>query len=76
MLCVGFVNGAVDGIANIATDVDALQFDQYGHAVDTNPQDGQNRAELLQVQSAPNTIDGRFRLVGSSDLGGRWDASK
>jgi hypothetical protein len=75
-LCVGLINGAVDAIADIATDVDALEFDQYGHAVDTNPQDGQNRAEILQVQSAPDTIDGRFRLVGSSDLGGVWEASK
>lgn len=75
-VCIGIINGAVDRIANVATDVDALRFDQYGHAVDTNPQDGQNRAEILQTMSTPNTIDGRFRLIGSSDLGGRWSGQR
>lgn len=72
-LCVGIINNAVDGIANIGTNVDALEFDQYGHAVDTT---GDGRANILQEITVDDTLDGRFRLVGSSDLGGRWSAQR
>ena len=46
-----------------------VSFDQYGHAVDNN---GDNNADILQVITVNDTIDGRFRLIGSSDLGGSW----
>ena len=59
-------------IAGIGIDWDAFEFDQHGRAVDTNPGDGMNRAEILQVLTAPDTLDGRFRFALSSDLGGEW----
>jgi hypothetical protein len=70
--CNGAIQGIVDLIAGVGISWDALEFDQAGHAVDRNPQDGQNRADVLQVLTAPDTLDGRFRFALSSDLGGEW----
>lgn len=70
--CQGVLQDIVDLIAGVGIDWDAFEFDQQGRAVDTNPGDGMNRAEILQVLTAPDTLDGRFRFALSSDLGGEW----
>ena len=70
--CNDVIQDIVDLIAGVGVSWDAFEFDQAGHAVDQNPQDGQNRADRLQVLTAPDTLDGRFRFALSSDLGGEW----
>lgn len=60
-----------DGIGGIGVDIEAFQFTQVGLAVDD---DGDGRADVLQRIASPDTLDGRFRFVGSAHLGGEWEA--
>lgn len=70
--CNGVIQGVIDMIGGIGVSWDAFEFDQAGHAVDLNPQDGQNRADQLQLLTVPDSLDGRFRFALSSHLGGEW----
>lgn len=71
--CVSERQNAIDSITNGLNGVPLglidFDFDQRGHAVDTN---GNHRPEFLQTMSTPNTIDGDFSVIIGSDLGGQW----
>jgi hypothetical protein len=64
------INAIIGGIDNIGLSQETLRFDQHGHAVDLR-HDG--RATVLQSIAVPDTIDGRFTLLVSSALSGRWE---
>lgn len=60
-----------DVVAGIGVDIDAFEYDQIGRAVDV---DGDGRADELQNLGVADTLDGRFRFVGSVGLRGEWQA--
>lgn len=72
--CITERDDAIDSITNGLNGVPLglvdFDFDQAGHAVDTN---GNHRPEWLQLMSTPDTIDGDFSVIIGSDLGGRWE---
>jgi len=77
--CDDTIDGVINGIANVAVGIEAFEFDQRGRARDLNPNNGVNTAELLEdlnAPSGPDRIDGRFRFLLSTDLGGNWDGRR
>jgi hypothetical protein len=77
--CDDTIDGVINGIANVAVGIEAFEFDQRGLARDLNPNNGVNTAELLEDLNAPSgadRIDGRFRFLLSTDLGGNWDGRR
>lgn len=63
------INAVIGGLNGIGLGIVSFDYDQLGHAVDTN---GNGRPETLQVMTTPDTIDGRFRLLISDPLEGEW----
>ena len=63
------LNSIIGSINGIGVGWEAMQFDQIGHAVDTN---GNRRPETIQMISVPDTIDGRFRVIVRDRMGGVW----
>lgn len=63
-------NQIINALNNISIDWEVLDFDQFGRAVDLN---GNRRADRLQSMSVDDTIDGRFRALGSARLKGEWE---
>jgi hypothetical protein len=70
--CNDAINQVVGGVGNIGINWEAMDFDQHGHAVDTS-QPPDNRADILQQWSTPNTIDGHFKFAIQSHMGGNWE---
>jgi hypothetical protein len=68
--CNSAINDIVNGIGNIGINWEAMDFDQHGHAVDSN---GDGRPEVLQQWSVPNTISGHFRFAIQSSMSGQWE---
>ncbi len=68
LLVDNFTNRVIGGIG---VDWDAFEFDQSGRAIDRT---GDHRPEVLQDHSVANSIQGRFRFVGSARLRGTWKA--
>lgn len=63
------IDAITDGLNGVPLGLVDFDFDQRGHAVDTN---GNHRPEILQTMATPDTIDGDFSVIIGSDLGGRW----
>jgi hypothetical protein len=66
------IDGIVNGLNGIGLSLVTFDYDQLGHAVDTN---GNARPEKLQRFTVPDTIDGRFRLIVTDPLGGIWEGT-
>lgn len=63
------IDGILMGLNGIGLSIVSFDYDQFGHAIDTN---GNHRPETLQILTNPNTINGDFQVLIGADLSGRW----
>lgn len=66
------INAIIGGLNGIGIGLIGFEFDQAGHAVDTN---GNQRPEKIQLLSVPNSIDGDIQVGFSASLAGRWEGT-
>ncbi|MFO0722306.1 MAG: hypothetical protein U1E65_00900 [Myxococcota bacterium] len=63
------IDAITNGLNSIGLSIVSFDFDQHGHAIDTN---GNHRPETLQVITTPNTLDGDFEVLIGANMGGVW----